>query len=117
MVEVLTTRTKEILVTGGTEEILRVTTEALLSALTTVLVSVPTEDDQWSAKTAVMAWYPISIASDRSSAGPSEKQLYDKQGNSRFHLVVGLKLSPAAYLSPYIYLNSILRTVQNNVFG
>ncbi|KAL5673982.1 hypothetical protein ACJX0J_018288, partial [Zea mays] len=41
-----------------------------------------------------MAWYPISIASDRSSAGPSEKQLYDKQGNSRFHLVVGLKLSP-----------------------
>lgn len=61
MVEVLTTRTKEILVTGGTEEILRVTTEALLSALTTVLVSVPTEDDQWSAKTAVMAWYPLLL--------------------------------------------------------
>jgi len=36
----------------------------------------------------------VSSASDRSSAGPSEKQLYDKQGKGRFHPVCGVKKEP-----------------------
>ncbi|XP_066306868.1 uncharacterized protein [Miscanthus floridulus] len=36
----------------------------------------------------------VSSASDRSSAGPSEKQLYDKQGKGRFHPVCGVKKGP-----------------------
>lgn len=36
----------------------------------------------------------VSCASDRSSARPSKKQLYDKQGKGRFHPVCGVKKEP-----------------------
>jgi hypothetical protein len=77
VVQVLITRTEEVLLTGGAEEVLRamieapvsapiealmsVPTEALASASTEALVSAATEDAQWSAKTAVMAWYPVLL--------------------------------------------------------
>ncbi|OEL36108.1 hypothetical protein BAE44_0002874 [Dichanthelium oligosanthes] len=36
----------------------------------------------------------VSSASDRSSAGPSEKQLYDQQGKGIFHPISGVKKEP-----------------------
>jgi hypothetical protein len=69
MVEVLITTIEEVLLTGGAEEVLiamieasvSVPTEALVSAPTEALVSAATKDAQWSAKTAVMAWYPVLL--------------------------------------------------------